>query len=222
MLLYHISIDSRVVQLKLRASAVAIIGAGGLGCPVAQYLAGAGVGKLSFFGIMMVFKVLRTYRCLWRRCRWVVKLAKTGFTHRRSTAYIQSWISGNCTQTVSYIYTSWSGIDLNISPEVKLRHSRGANYRTNHKWKRSSVAASLRCPSRLHRQSGNSISPVRRCCVLAETTRQWGGSALRGTSGHIQFRQHRTMLSVSVPKTTPYCHVVWRDRDSRGRDGGHW
>ncbi|OWY13421.1 thiamine biosynthesis protein ThiF [Thioclava sp. JM3] len=41
-------------QAKLAAAHVAVIGAGGLGCPVLQYLAGAGVGRLTIFDSDMV------------------------------------------------------------------------------------------------------------------------------------------------------------------------
>ena len=44
-------------QQKLKSSSVLLVGAGGLGCPILQYLASAGVGKI---GIMDFDKVDET------------------------------------------------------------------------------------------------------------------------------------------------------------------
>lgn len=41
-------------QLKIRNSSVAVVGAGGLGCPVLQYLAAAGVGRIGIVEYDMV------------------------------------------------------------------------------------------------------------------------------------------------------------------------
>lgn len=41
-------------QKKLKASSVLVVGAGGLGCPVASNLAGAGIGK-NYFNQTLMF-----------------------------------------------------------------------------------------------------------------------------------------------------------------------
>ncbi|KAB8336661.1 hypothetical protein FH972_020972 [Carpinus fangiana] len=59
-------------QLRLKASSVLIVGAGGLGCPAAAYLAGAGVGKI---GIMDgdIVEVSNLHRQVMHNSAWVGK-----------------------------------------------------------------------------------------------------------------------------------------------------
>lgn len=87
-------------QLKLRSARVLIVGAGGLGCPAALYLAGAGVGTLGLIDGDMV-DVSNLHRQVLHRSANVGKLKVDSaieylrecvpFHHARTTD------TGNCT-----------------------------------------------------------------------------------------------------------------------------
>lgn len=72
--------------MKLRSSRVLIVGAGGLGCPAAQYLAGAGVGTLGLVdGDTVEFSNL--HRQVLHRRRTVGK-----FKVDSAIEYLEEWV----------------------------------------------------------------------------------------------------------------------------------
>lgn len=95
-------------QLKLRDAKVLIVGAGGLGCPAALYLAGAGVGTLGLVDGDTV-ESSNLHRQVLHRSKNVGKLKVDS-----AIEYLKEWVSDSwITGRVEYILISIHGLRLN-------------------------------------------------------------------------------------------------------------